>query len=153
MDKRGEPERLLVLNSNYSLITVLWYTYVTEIQSILFNCCDVSAPKPSEQSVLCIAIGELIIWNFWHSMATNWSIMAARAQMEQVQLEEFNLKGMKSMEDQSTTYELIQSFIKQLTLVVKQCSFHAFGKSDHLQLRPEAAIILQFLRCLGYVTS
>ena len=35
--------------------------------------------------------------------------------------------------------------IKQLTLVVKQCFFQACNKSDHLQLRPEAAIILQFL--------
>ena len=34
-----------------------------------------------------------------HSMATNWSIMAARAQMGQVKLEEFNLKGLKSTED------------------------------------------------------
>ena len=32
-------------------------------------------------------------------MATNWSIMAARAQMEQFKLEDFNLKGMKSTED------------------------------------------------------
>ena len=32
-------------------------------------------------------------------MATNWSIMAARAQMEQVKLEELNLKDMKSTED------------------------------------------------------
>ena len=76
--------------------------------------------------------------------------MAARAQMEQVKLEEFNLKGMKSTEDLSTTYILIQSFIKQLTLVVQQCFFHACNKSDHLQLPPEAAIILQFLRCLGF---
>ena len=79
--------------------------------------------------------------------------MTARAQMEQVKLEEFNLKGMKSMEDFSTTYVLIQSFIKQLTLVVKQCFFHACDKSDDLQLRPEVAIILQVLRCLGNVTS
>ena len=85
-------------------------------------------------------------------MATNWSIMAARVQMEQVKLEEFNLKGMKSTEDQSTAYVLIQSFIKQLTLVVKQCFSHTCHKSDHLQLRPEAAIILQFLRCLGDMT-
>ena len=91
--------------------------------------------------------------SFWHSMATNWSIMEARAQMEQVKLEEFNFKGMKSTEGQSTTYVLIQSFIKQLTLVVKQCFFHACNRSDHLQLRPEAAIILQFLRCRGNVTS
>ena len=78
--------------------------------------------------------------------------MAARAQLEQVKLEEFNLKSMKSTEDQSTTYVLIQSFIKQLTLIVKQCFFHAYNKSDQLQLRP-ATIILQFLRCLGNVTS
>ena len=44
--------------------------------------------------------------------------MAARAQMKQVKLKEFNLKGMKSTEDQSTTYVLIQSFIKQLTNIV-----------------------------------
>ena len=37
--------------------------------------------------------------SFWHSMATNWSIMAARVQMEQVMMEEFKLSGMKSMED------------------------------------------------------
>ena len=78
--------------------------------------------------------------------------MAARAQMEQVKLEEFNHKGTKSTEDQSTTYVMIQSFIKQLTLVVKQCFFHACNKSDHMQLRLEAAIMLQFLRCLGNVT-
>ena len=33
--------------------------------------------------------------------------MAARAQIEQVKLEEFNLKGMKSTADKSTTYVLI----------------------------------------------
>ena len=59
--------------------------------------------------------------------------MAARVQMEQIKPEEFNLKGMKFKADQSTTYVLIKSFIKQLTLVVKQCSFHACNKSDHLQ--------------------
>ena len=32
-------------------------------------------------------------------MATSWSIMAAKTQMEQVKLEEFNLKGMKFIED------------------------------------------------------
>ena len=69
---------------------------------------------------------------FWHSMATKWSIMAARAQLEHVKREEFNLKGMKSTEDQSTTYVLIQSSIKKLILVVKQCFFHACSKSDHL---------------------
>ena len=69
--------------------------------------------------------------------------------MEQVKLEEFNLKDMKSTADQSTTYVLIQSFIKQLTLVVKQCVFHACNKSDNLQWRTEVAIVLQFMRCLG----
>ena len=49
--------------------------------------------------------------------------MGAREQMEQVKLEEFNLKGMKSLEDYSTTYVLIQPFIQQLTLAVKQCFF------------------------------
>ena len=62
--------------------------------------------------------------------------MAARAQMEHVKLVEFNLKGMKSTEDWSTTYVPIQSLIKHTTLVVKQCFFHACNKSDHLQLRP-----------------
>ena len=79
--------------------------------------------------------------------------MAARAQMEHVQHEELNINYMKSTEGQSTTYVLIQSFIKQLTLVVKQCFFHACNKNDHLQLRPEAAIILQFPCCLGNVIS
>ena len=79
--------------------------------------------------------------------------MAARAQMEQVKLEEFKVKGMKSTEDYSTSYVLIQSFIKQLAPVVKQCFFHSCNKSDHLQLRPEVAIILQFLRYHGNVTS
>ena len=72
--------------------------------------------------------------------------------MEQVKLEEFNLKGMKSTEVYSTIYVLIQSLIKQLTLAVKQCFFHACNKGDHMQLRPEAAIVLQFLRCFGIVT-
>ena len=45
------------------------------------------------------SIGESTMWSFWHSIATNWSIIAARAQMEQVKLEEFNLKCMKSTED------------------------------------------------------
>ena len=73
--------------------------------------------------------------------------------MEQVKLQELSLKNMKSTEDQSITYVLIQSFIEQLSLVVKQCLLHASNKSGHLQLRPEAAIILHFLSCLGDVTS
>ena len=43
--------------------------------------------------------------------------------------------------------------MKQLTLAVKQCFFHACNKSDHPQFRPEATIILQFLCCLANVTS
>ena len=70
--------------------------------------------------------------------------MAARVQMEQVKLEEFNLKGMKSTEDQFTTYVLIQSFIKQLTPVVKKCFFHACNKSGHLQLRSEPPLYSKF---------
>ena len=49
---------------------------------------------------------------------------------------------MRSTEDYPTTYVLIQSFIKQLTLVVKQ--FHACNKSDHLQLRPEPPLQSNF---------
>ena len=37
--------------------------------------------------------------NIRDSMMTNWSIMAARAQMEQVRPQEFSLKNMKSTED------------------------------------------------------
>ena len=58
--------------------------------------------------------------------------MAAREQMERVKPEEVNLKGMKSTKDQSKTYVLIQSFIKKLTLFVKQYFFHTCNKSDHL---------------------
>ena len=75
--------------------------------------------------------------------------MAARAQMEQVKLEEFNLKGMKSTKDYTTTYVLIQSLIKQLTLVVKQCFFHACNKSDHLQMRPEPPLYSNFCVALA----
>ena len=32
-------------------------------------------------------------------MVTNWSIMAAKAQMEQIKSQEFSLKNMKSTED------------------------------------------------------
>ena len=78
--------------------------------------------------------------------------MAARAQMEEVKPQEFNLKNKKSTEDWSITYVLIQSFIKQLPPVVKQCLFHASNKNDHLEFRHEAAIMLQFLICLADVT-
>ena len=73
--------------------------------------------------------------------------------MERVELKEFKHKGMKSTEDQSTTYVLTQSFIKQLTPAVKQCFFHACNKSYYLQWLSDADIILQFLRCLSNVTE
>ena len=80
--------------------------------------------------------------------------MAARAQMEQVlKAGRIQPQGHEIPKDQSTTYVLIQPFIQQLTLVVKQCFFHSSNKSDHNAIVPEAAIILQFLRCLGNVTS
>ena len=58
--------------------------------------------------------------------------MTARAQMEQVKLQELSLKNMKSTEDYSITHGLIQSLREQLPLAVKQCLFHAPNKSDHL---------------------
>ena len=64
-------------------------------------------------------------------------------------LEEFNLKGMKSTEDLSTTYVLTQSFIKQLTIVVKQFFFQACNKSDYLQLRPEVPFYSNFCVALA----
>ena len=84
-------------------------------------CSLFKVPSSAEDSTnsYSTCIGESAMSSFWHSMAINWSIKAARTQMEQVKLEEFNLKGMKSTEDQSTIYVLIQSFIEQLTLVVK----------------------------------
>ena len=50
-------------------------------------------------------------------------------------------------------YILIQLLKEQLSLVVTQCLFHASTTSHHAQLRSADAIILQFLRCLGDVTS
>ena len=45
---------IIILVQMYSLFNVLWHTntYVAEIVSVLFNFCDVSAPKPSEQSYM-----------------------------------------------------------------------------------------------------
>ena len=39
------------------------------------------------------------MWSFLAFHGNQLSIMAARAQMEEVKLEEFNLKGMKSTEN------------------------------------------------------
>ena len=79
--------------------------------------------------------------------------MAVRAQMDQVKFQEFIFEYLEPMTNSSTTYMLIQSPIEQLPLVVTQCLFHASNTSEYAQLRPEAAIILQILRCLGNVRS
>ena len=70
--------------------------------------------------------------------------MAVRAQMDQVKVQEFIFEYLEHMTNSSTTYMLIQSAIEQLPLVVTQCLFHASSASEYAQLRPEAAIILQF---------
>ena len=36
------------------MFTGFWHIYVTEILAILFNFCDVSAPKPSEHPIVLI---------------------------------------------------------------------------------------------------
>ena len=46
-------------------------------------------------------------------------------------------------------YMLTESLKEQLSLVVTQCLFHAPITSDHAQLRPEDAIILQFCVALA----
>ena len=46
-------------------------------------------------------------------------------------------------------YILIQLLKEQLSLVVTQCLFHASTTSDHAQLRPEDAIMLQFCVALA----
>ena len=75
--------------------------------------------------------------------------MTARAQMEQVKLQELSLKNMKSTEDESITYVLIQSFIKQLPSVVY---FMPLIKVVNYNC-DLTAIILQFMSSLDDVTS
>ena len=53
------------------------------------------------------------------------------------------------MTNATITYRLIQSLMKQLPLVVNQYLFHASTASDHAQLRPKDAIILQFCVALA----
>ena len=60
---------------------------------------------------------------------------------------------MESRTNAAIMYILVQLPKEQLSLVVTQCLFHASTTSDHAQLRPEDAIILQFLHCNGDVTS
>ena len=75
--------------------------------------------------------------------------MAVRAQMDQVEFQEFKIEYLEPMTNSSTTYMMIQSGIEQLPLVVTQCLFHASSTSEYAQLRPEAAIILQFCVALA----
>ena len=75
--------------------------------------------------------------------------MAVRAQMDQVRFQEFIFEYLEPMTNSSTTYMMIQSVIKQLPLVVTQCLFHTSSTSEYAQLRPEAAIILQFCVALA----
>ena len=77
--------------------------------------------------------------------------MAVRAQMDQTKQRKLNFV-LKSTKNATITYMLIQLHMKQLPLVVAQYLFHASTTSDHAQLCPKDAIILQFLRCLGNVT-
>ena len=51
---------------------------------------------------------------------------------------------MESTTNAAIMYILIQLPKEQLSLVLTQCLFHASTTSDHAQLRPEDAIILQF---------
>ena len=64
--------------------------------------------------------------------------------MDQVKFQEFIFEYLEPITNSSTTYMLIQSAIEQLPPVVTRCSFHAASTSGYVQLRPEAAIILQF---------
>ena len=75
--------------------------------------------------------------------------MAVRAQMDQVKFQEFIFEYLEPMTNSSTTYMMIQSAMEQLPPVVTQCLFHASSTSEYAQLRPEAAIILQFCVALA----
>ena len=70
--------------------------------------------------------------------------MAVRAQVDQVKFQELIFEYLEPVTNSSTAYMLIQSAIEQLPLIVTQCLFHASSTSEYAQLRPEAAIILQF---------
>ena len=56
---------------------------------------------------------------------------------------------LESTTDAAIMYIVIQLLKEQLSLVVTQCLFHASTTSDHAQLRPEDAIILQFYVALA----
>ena len=69
--------------------------------------------------------------------------------MDQVKFQEFIFEYLEPVTNSSTTHMLRQSSIEQLPLVVTQCLFHASSTSEYDQLRPEAAIILQFCVALA----
>ena len=78
------------------------------------------------------------------SQGANGASLAARIQPQEHEIDERLVHNL-------CTDTIVH--IEQLLLVVKQCLLHASNKSDHLQLRPEAAVILQFLSCFGDLTS
>ena len=75
--------------------------------------------------------------------------MAVRAQIDQVEFQEFIFEYLEPTTNSSTTYMLIQSAVEQLPLVVTQCLLHASSTSEYAQLRPEPAIILKFCVALA----
>ena len=89
-------ENMILTDKSY--LAASWGGHVTSIQIMSWNKLkhQIGQQRLSHGGY---TIGESTMWSFWHSMATSWSIMAARTQMEQVKLEQFNLKSIKSTED------------------------------------------------------
>ena len=88
--------------SDQTNITQAWKPFYTEFPREATSCGSARnsmCPAETNTNVCLHETNMLSLNSFWHSMTTNWSTMPARAEMEQVKLEEFNLKGMKSMGD------------------------------------------------------
>ena len=75
--------------------------------------------------------------------------MEVRAQVDQTKQRKLNFEYWNPMRNASIMDILIQLLKEQLSLVVTQCLFHTSATSDHAQLRPEDAIILQFCVALA----
>ena len=75
--------------------------------------------------------------------------MAARAQIDQVILQEFNFEDMESTADWSSAYVLIQSCRQQRPLIVTQHLFQVSNTNEHLQLRHCTPV----MSCIGNLTS
>ena len=75
--------------------------------------------------------------------------MAVRAQVDQTKQRKLDFEYWNPRTNASVMYILIQLLKEQLSLVVTQCLFHASTTSDHAQLPPEDAIILQFCVALA----